>query len=57
MALRHLLVWLEEVMTEGREITPEEMSEEFTAAEMDALAGIRKAFARHESIAAGLPVE
>lgn len=51
MALRHLLGWLDSAVADGREITPDELAEEFTPAELETLAGIRLAFIRHESSA------
>lgn len=51
-ALKHLLAWLELAIAEGREITLDDLAEEFTPAELESLEGIRKAFTRNESIAA-----
>ncbi len=44
LALRHLLVWLDGVAAEGCGITPEAFAAQFTAAELEILAGLRRAF-------------
>lgn len=48
LALRHLFVWLEGLEDEGRTITPDAYAAEFSPAERDILAGLRRLFVRYE---------
>lgn len=47
-ALRHLLVWLQGVEAAGGATVPEAFVAEFTAAELDILAGLRRVFLEFE---------
>lgn len=48
LALRHLLVWLEGVAAAGGATTPEAFAAQFNAAELEILAGLRRAFLEFE---------
>lgn len=48
LALRHFLVWLDGVAADGGVITPEAFAAQFTAAELEILAGLRRAFLEFE---------
>jgi hypothetical protein len=54
MALRHLLVWLDGIGG-GRSVTPEAFAAQFTAGELEILAGLRRVFLEHDFRAARRP--
>lgn len=47
-ALRHLLVWLDGVGAANRMVAPEDYAAQFTQAELDLLAGLRRLLVQHD---------